>query len=197
MEPRTRPESDVPETVADSDRPRGPATEPRNTIGRYTVLELLGRGGMGIVERAYDPRLEREVALKRLRVGFGDTQERRRLLREAQALAQLNHPNIVTVFDAGESGGEVYIAMEFIEGEHLGQWLSDDRRPTDILRVFSDAGRGLAAAHRAGIVHRDVKPGNIMLGRDGVVRILDFGLAFSESGPAPPPRHRTTPSRKT
>lgn len=146
-------------------------------VGRYVVLRALGSGGMGNVYAAYDPELRREVALKVLRGGLrtsGDAS--RRLLREARAIARLTHPNVVTVYDAGTDRGVLFIAMELVAGRTVSHWLRKPRSRPDILRVFRAAGRGLAAAHAAGLVHRDFKPGNVMLGDDGRVRVLDFGL---------------------
>ncbi|MCP3162538.1 serine/threonine-protein kinase [Myxococcus qinghaiensis] len=151
-------------------------------LGRYTVLHLVGAGGMGVVYAAYDPELDRRVALKLVHdeVLPADSREEAasRLLREAQALARLSHPHVITVFDGGRFDGQVFLAMEFMEGGTLGQWLRAAPRSADeVLAMFLDAGRGLAAAHRAGLVHRDFKPDNVLVGRDGRVRVTDFGLA--------------------
>ncbi|MEX1366401.1 MAG: serine/threonine-protein kinase [Nannocystaceae bacterium] len=158
---------------------------------RYVLLERLGRGGMGEVYRAYDPDLDRRLALKLLRDEREDgphgTLDRERLRREAQTLAQLSHPNVVTIFDVGQWQHRVFIAMELIEGIHLGRWLRDQPRSLDeIIPVFLAAGTGLAAAHAAGIIHRDFKPANTMVGEDGRVCVLDFGLATGRDG-APDP----------
>ena len=158
------------------------ATEPvvERNYGKYTVTGVLGRGGMGVVYRAKDPDLERDVAVKVLRrpaeaTGDGD---RARLLREAKALARLSHPNVVSVFDVGDAGGELYVAMELIEGHDLRTWLAADKRSVgDIIDVFIGAGQGLLAAHAAGLVHRDFKPTNVLVGTDGRARVTDFGLA--------------------
>lgn len=141
------------------DLPRGAS------IGRYLIIERLGSGGMGVVYSAYDPDLNRRVAIKLLRSQPGAlaSQGRARLLREAQSMARLSHPNVVAVFDVGVAFDQVFVAMEFIEGATLGEWLVRTRRTEDILRVFVDAGQGLAAAHAAGIVHRDIKPWNFPL----------------------------------
>ncbi len=151
-------------------------------LGRYVVLRAIGSGGMGNVYAAYDPELDRKVALKVLRADVLLSEERdesqRRLRREAQATARLNHPNVVSVFDIGTVGERLFIAMELIEGPTLTEWQAVEPRPwREALKVFVDAGRGLAAAHRVGIVHRDFKPGNVMLTEDGRVRVVDFGLA--------------------
>jgi eukaryotic-like serine/threonine-protein kinase len=156
------------------------------SLGRFVILELVGRGGMGVVYAAYDPRLDRRVALKLLppRTEERDSEEER-LLREAQALARLSHPNVITVYDVGAIDGRVFIAMEFVVGQTLGAWLRQTRRSwRDILGVFLPAGRGLEAAHAAGLVHRDFKPGNVLVGRERVV-VVDFGLARVHGLPTP------------
>lgn len=150
-------------------------------MGRYVVLERIGAGGMGVVYAAYDPELDRKVALKLLRpdrTGAAAEEHRRRLQREAQAIARLSHPNVVGVFDAGTLGDQVFVAMEFVEGRTLREWLREEKRSwREIVEVFLAAGRGLAAAHDAGLVHRDFKPDNVLLGGDGRVKVADFGLA--------------------
>ena len=147
---------------------------------RYIVLDELGRGGMGIVYRAYDPELDRRLALKLIHERDRDALGSERLLREAQALAQLSHPNVVAVYDVGTFGSSVFMTMELVEGTTLRAWLRATRRsPAEILDVFLAAGEGLAAAHRAQIVHRDFKPSNLLIGADGRVRVADFGLARS------------------
>src|SRR5690606_32575018 len=155
--------------------------EPGAQLGRYVVLHPLGRGGMGVVVLADDPELDRRVAIKLLRPGglVEDLERaRRRLQREAQAIARLSHPHVVSVYDVGPFGDGVFIAMEYVAGESLRAWGRGKRRSLDeILDVFISAGRGLAAAHAAGLVHRDVKPDNILVGEGGVVKVLDFGLA--------------------
>jgi serine/threonine protein kinase/tetratricopeptide (TPR) repeat protein len=152
------------------------------TIGRYVVLGLIGRGGMGEVYAAYDPELDRKIAIKLLRARGRDAAAladgKTRLLREAQAIARLSHPNVVVVFDVGTFGDSIFIAMEFVEGNTLGYWLeAEPRNRREVLDVFMSAGRGLIAAHAAGLVHRDFKPDNVMLTRSGQVRVMDFGLA--------------------
>ncbi|MEO8703045.1 MAG: serine/threonine-protein kinase [Kofleriaceae bacterium] len=160
-------------------------------VGRYVVQEMLGAGAMGVVYRAYDPELDRDVALKLVRVlGEGVERARGRLLREAQAMARLSHPNVVSVFDASTFGSHVYVAMELVEGVDLEHWLRTPRSWHAIAGVFADAGRGLAAAHRAGIIHRDFKPSNVLVGSDGRVCVTDFGLsaidAEATGGPVDP-----------
>lgn len=155
------------------------ASGPRR-IGRFELGEVLGKGGMGTVCAAWDPLLERPVAIKLLptRLGGLDGPAREALVAEARGLARLRHENVVTVYDAGECEGEVYLAMERVEGEPLDRWLAAQPRSwRQIAAVFVEVGRGLVAAHRAGIVHRDVKPGNILVGAGGQVRVIDFGIA--------------------
>jgi len=155
-------------------------------IGRYTVLDLLGVGGMGVVCTAYDPKLDRKVALKLLRHKKNDddlrtSTGRERLIREAQALAQLSHPNIIVVHDVDEFENQVYMAMEFIDGSSLDRWMvKKERGWRKVIDVFIDAAKGLAAAHEAGIIHRDFKPANVLIGKDQRVLVVDFGLAKSQ-----------------
>jgi serine/threonine protein kinase/tetratricopeptide (TPR) repeat protein len=175
----------------------GPPTEPSTddvalakgaSLGRYVVLGLLGRGGMGEVYAAYDPELDRKIAVKLLRAGRGPdgstgSDGRTRLLREAQAIARLSHPNVVVVYDVGTFNDSIFIAMEFIEGNTIGYWReAGDRGWREVLDVYLAAGRGLAAAHEAGLVHRDFKPENVMLTKGGQVRVMDFGLARVQAG---------------
>ena len=151
-------------------------------IGRFVVLRELGEGGMGVVFAAYDPELDRKAAIKLLRSLRGEGSiGRGRLLREAQALARLSHPNVVTIYEVGEFERQVFLAMEFVQGPTLLEWLREAPRDrAAILRVFVEAGRGLAAAHAAEILHRDFKPANVLLGADGRVRVADFGLAQAQ-----------------
>jgi serine/threonine protein kinase len=128
-------------------------------VGRYIVLARIGAGGMGVVYAAYDPELDRKVALKLLHTRGDALDARARLLREAQAMARLQHPNVVAVFDVGDHAGHVWVAMEFVEGQVLSAWTAAAPRSwRDVLTVLCAAGRGLAAAHAVGLVHRDVKP---------------------------------------
>jgi tetratricopeptide (TPR) repeat protein/tRNA A-37 threonylcarbamoyl transferase component Bud32 len=163
-------------------------------IDRFVVVALVGRGAMGEVYAAYDPGLDRKIAIKLLRpeltAGLRLSEARARLHREAQAIAKLSHPNVVVVHDVGTFGDGVFIAMEFVDGHTLTYWLNAQRRTRqEILQVFLQAGRGLAAAHQAGLVHRDFKPDNVMVCRDGQVRVMDFGLAR-------PAASRSLPSRR-
>src|SRR5688572_4650865 len=183
------------------------------TIGRYVVLGLVGRGGMGEVYAAYDPELDRKVAVKLLRIkrgaGVSQAEGRQRTLREAQAIARLSHPNVVVVFDVGTYEDQVFIAMEFVDGHTATYWVqAAERSWQEILKVFLAAGRGLAAAHEKGLVHRDFKPDNVMVGRDNQVRVMDFGLARQVTEktavtnatdrvpdrPVAPPEEGTTPT---
>lgn len=153
-----------------------PASGAVERIDRYILLGEVGRGGMGRVFRAFDPRLERTVAVKLLRAERQDARDRAQLIGEAQTLAKLSHPNLVTVFDAGEANGTVFLAMEYLQGETLAEWL-EQKRPLDaVLRAFREAGEGLAAAHAAGLVHRDFKPSNVLLHK-GLAKVTDLGLA--------------------
>jgi tetratricopeptide (TPR) repeat protein len=147
-------------------------------IGRFVVLGLVGRGAMGEVYVARDPELDRKIAIKLLRGEAGDGDAAARLIREAQATAKISDPNVVVVYDVGTFRGRVFIAMEFIEGHTVTFWLQlKQRGMAEILRVFLAAGRGLAAAHEKGVIHRDFKPDNVMVTGDGQVRVVDFGLA--------------------
>jgi serine/threonine protein kinase len=153
-------------------------------VDRYVITDIVAAGGMGILYSAQDPRLDRKIALKVLRddLPLGDDSQAR-LLREGQAMAQLSHPNVVSVHDAGHFGHQVYVAMEFVEGRTLTRWL-DERERTwpEVLGAFVEAGKGVAAAHAVGIIHRDFKPDNVLVGHDGQVKVTDFGLARSVDG---------------
>jgi serine/threonine-protein kinase len=175
--PKHDPEALV--TFADDDDAEGAELGRGASVGRYLVLSLLGRGGMGEVYTAYDPELDRKVALKLLHTARGSIGARRMLAREARALGKLSHPNVVQVYDVGEHGGDVFVAMELVEGEPLDVWVKGTPKPgfREVIAVYLDAARGLSAAHASGLVHRDVKPSNILRGKDGRVRVLDFGLA--------------------
>ncbi|MBP6633298.1 MAG: serine/threonine protein kinase [Kofleriaceae bacterium] len=178
-------------TQAGPDRPPapGPTTlAPATTqLGRYQLGRVLGRGAMGVVYAAHDPELDREVAIKLLR-GAASAD---RLRREAQALARLVDPHVVRVYDVGEADGRVFVAMELVEGMNLRQWLASARSVPERVAVLRAAGRGLVAAHQAGLIHRDFKPDNVLIADDGRVLVTDFGLARSadpppsQDGPAP------------
>jgi len=157
-------------------------------IDRFAVLRTLGAGGMGVVYAAYDEELDRRVAIKVVRddVGAG-AQGRERMKREAQAMAKVSHPNVVQVYQVGElDNGQLFVAMEFVKGINLADWLSAEERGwEEALEMYLQAGRGLAGAHREGVVHRDFKPDNVLIGDDGRARVLDFGLARAEGMRAP------------
>lgn len=157
-----------------------------SSVGRYLMLELLGVGGMGTVWVAYDPQLDRKVALKLVRASSVESpQARAALLQEAQTMAKLSHPNVRAVYDAGLEGQQAFLVMELVEGEALSRYLAKPRSWREVARLFLEAGRGLAAAHRAGLTHRDFKPDNVLLSRDGRVLVTDFGLAHSSWRQAP------------
>ena len=147
-------------------------------VGRYVLRRVIGRGGMGVVYEAVDSALQRVVALKVLQSDLGGHEAR--LLREAEAMAKLAHPNVVTIHDVGRADGRVYIVMELVRGASLRHWLAREEHPlTEIVDAFIDVARGLRAAHETGLVHRDVKPENVFVSTDGRVRVGDFGLAAS------------------
>jgi tetratricopeptide (TPR) repeat protein len=163
------------ETMASIPQGEAPITAEAK-LGRFVIVEKIGRGGMGVVYAAYDPQLDRRVAIKMLHDGLSKSQGAR-LEREARAMAQLNHPNVVTVHETGTFEGRLYIAMEYVNGETFGDWLRAQPRTADqILDLLLQAGKGLVAAHAVGLVHRDFKPENVLVGFDGRVRVSDFGL---------------------
>ncbi|HVJ92301.1 MAG TPA: protein kinase, partial [Labilithrix sp.] len=148
-------------------------------VGRYVLRRVLGKGGMGVVYEAVDPELHRVVALKVLRTDLGAQQKR--LLGEAEAMAKLSHPNVVSIYDVGRTDGRVFIVMALVEGPSLRHWLARESRSLDaILDAFLQAAEGLRAAHEAGLVHRDFKPENVFVAEDGRVLVGDFGLAALE-----------------
>ncbi|HZN91861.1 MAG TPA: serine/threonine-protein kinase, partial [Myxococcales bacterium] len=172
---------------AQGNESRSDRLQPGDTLGRFVVLGKQGAGGMGVVYAAYDPELDRKVALKILRSDAERSlaaELRTRLLREAQAMARLSHPNVIPVYDVGTFGAQVFVAMEFVEGSTLTRHqraLPQDRsRWRAVLALYLQAGRGLAAAHAAGLIHRDFKPDNALVSKDGQVRVVDFGLARPE-----------------
>ncbi|MDY7230958.1 serine/threonine-protein kinase [Hyalangium rubrum] len=159
----------------------GHELEQGTRVQRYILLKPLGKGGMGVVYVAYDPDLDRKVALKLLRpdreAPEGHT-GRAWMLREAQAMARVSHPNVISVYDVGTFGEQVFLAMELLPGRNLSDRIRQEKYTwREILRIFLEAGQGLRAAHRAGLVHRDFKPANVLVGEDGRVCVLDFGLA--------------------
>jgi serine/threonine protein kinase/tetratricopeptide (TPR) repeat protein len=200
---------DGPSVLAPSPSPEEvePAVEsvsrilPRGALiqDRYTIVDILGVGSMGIVYAALDESLHRRVALKVVRPeqidGRDAERAQARLVREARILAKLSHPNVIVVHDVGHTGASVFMAMELVAGQTLREWLEASPRPSlsRILDAFLHAGRGLAAAHAAGVVHRDFKPDNVLVGKDGRIHVTDFGLARS---PSTQQAQRTAPSRQ-
>ena len=172
----------------ESTRPVGPSEDEETLLpaaiadGRYVIRDLLGQGGAGAVYRAYDSQLGRPIALKivrasKLAVGMPESMQAR-LLREARAMARVSHPNVVAVYDVGSIGDRVFVVMELVEGRTLASWQREQARTwREVIETFVAAGVGLAAAHRVGLVHRDFKPLNVLVGFDGRVRVTDFGLA--------------------
>lgn len=183
-------------TVGGADGPSVPSENPNQRrgehFGRYLLLEELGAGGMGVVYQAFDPDLNRRVALKIIRTqatsesgnSRSASDQRSRMVREARALARLSHPNIVAVFDAGQRGGEIFLAMELVRGQTLREWLAATQPDWPaILNVFIGLARGLSEVHRGDLIHRDIKPDNIIVGEDGIAKILDFGLVHTREDP--------------
>lgn len=183
------------DTTVSPARPRTtPASLPTGEFGRYKVLREIGSGGMGTVYAAYDPSLDRDVALKVLQRARLGPEWAHLLIREARALARVAHPNVIHVYDVGVVERDVFIAMELVSGVSLDRWLLQKARSfREILGVFLQTGRGLAAAHAAGLVHRDFKPENCLLGQDGRARVLDFGLARPVGAPAGEPGPASSP----
>jgi tRNA A-37 threonylcarbamoyl transferase component Bud32/tetratricopeptide (TPR) repeat protein len=173
--PRTKQSVDAGLSTADV-LPRGA------TVGRYLVLERLGAGAMGIVYAAYDPELDRKIALKLLRPAqnaAGDQHRREvRMVREAKAIAKVSHPNVVAIFDVGVHDGQVFMAMEHLSGGTLSDWMARDKKRSwrEIVDLFIEIGRGLAGAHAEGLIHRDFKPDNVLLDKNGHPKVVDFGL---------------------
>jgi serine/threonine protein kinase/tetratricopeptide (TPR) repeat protein len=151
-----------------------------DTLGRYLVLEQLGAGAMGVVYAAYDPELDRKIAIKVLRPqeGKGDRARRQeRLVREAKAMAKLSHPNVGAIYDVGVHGDHVFLAMEFLSGGTLRDWIGERNHAwREIVKMFIEVGKGLAGAHAEGLIHRDFKPDNVLIDKNGVPKVVDFGL---------------------
>ncbi|MFL5347361.1 MAG: tetratricopeptide repeat protein [Hyalangium sp.] len=181
------PEAPTPQWVKEGRPP-----ERGEQVGRYLILERVGQGGMGTVFAAWDPDLGRRVAIKLLRTdkqhAEGRTVGQARLLREAQAMARVTHPHVISVYDVGTVGEGVFVAMEFVDGTTLKKWIKEKTHSwREVLDTFLAAGRGLEGAHSAGLVHRDFKPDNVLIGKDGRIRVTDFGLArLAEEGAEPP-----------
>lgn len=194
-------EGTAPDTVPGT--PPADELPPGIVLDRYIILHRIGTGGMGVVYAAHDPDLDRRIAIKLLHPrGPAQDGGRERLQREAQAMARLSHPAVVPVFDVGSHGDRLFVAMALVEGQTLGHWLRQNHPGwRDALAIVMHAGRGLAAAHGAGIVHRDFKPDNVLVGRDARVQVTDFGLArltddevSTDPADAPP---RALPARLT
>lgn len=156
-------------------------------MGRFALLRLVGEGGMGQVHAAYDERLDRRVALKVIHADRTNSPiARERLLREARAMARLSHPNVVQLYEGGEQDDQAFLVLEFVDGPTLEAWLEEERSTREVLSAFSAIGRGLAAAHAVGVVHRDFKPANVLFAADGIPKVADFGLAsFGEAAELP------------
>src|SRR5436305_6660852 len=165
-----------PQPQAMLDRVHSSALSPGTCVGRYEIESFLGAGGMGEVYVARDTTLGRRIALKVLPPGC-DRDRIARFIREAQASSALNHPAIVSVYDAGSADGIQFLAMELIDGEPLADWMRAHRNANRATELMAQVAEGLAVAHAAGIVHRDIKPANIMIGADGHAKIVDFGVA--------------------
>jgi tetratricopeptide (TPR) repeat protein len=174
-----------------SSAPRQSADEPQlsrgTLVGRYVILDVIGEGGMGVVYAAFDPELDRKVAVKLLQASASGSESGGQawLMREAQAMARLSHPNVISVHDVGTLAGDrVFVAMELVDGGTLRKWMEGEHTWREVVAVMRAAGAGLAAAHAAGLVHRDFKPDNVLVGKDGRVRVMDFGLARLHDGTA-------------
>src|SRR5580704_2933328 len=172
--------------------------KPGDTFHRYTIEAVVGQGGMGCVYRAHDPKLDRRVALKLISAPDAGAEANERLLREARAAAALDHPNAISIFDVGEADGAPYIVMELVPGRTLREAIGEATVPV-ATRVawLTAAARALAAAHRRGLVHRDVKPENVMVRDDGVVKVLDFGIARRTAGAVDPSAPTAGPALPT
>jgi len=181
----TRVEADADATTAtvavedlDNLRSAEPLLDRGTSVGRYLILEPLGAGGMSAVYSAYDPELDRKDAIKLMNARHWGADGGARLLREAQAMARLSHPNVAAVYDVGTLGDEVFMAMELVDGITLKEWLAAEPRSwRQIVDIFVPVARGLVAAHEAGLIHRDIKPANILVDKRGRPRLVDFGVA--------------------
>src|SRR3989440_2501674 len=166
---------------SEGDARSGPDIVPGFQLGTYRIEAQLGEGGMGVVYRALDTKLNRPVAVKFLSDDLAGTAARRRFQREAQMASSLNHPHILTVYDAGEFEGRQYLVTEFVDGGTLDHWVREKERTwREIVELLTGVADGLATAHAAGILHRDVKPGNILVAKNGYAKLVDFGLAKLE-----------------
>jgi predicted Ser/Thr protein kinase len=176
---RSSPPADGTLDLPASDRvDAAPSLDPGQKLGRFVIRSQLGEGGMGIVLAGHDAKLGRPVAIKLVKPDVDRPAYRARLLREAQALARLEHPNVVRVYEVGSDRGRLFVAMELVDGVTLSEWLRAKRRPwREIVAMFEQVGAGLAAVHRAGLIHRDFKPDNVLVDRQGHARVADFGLA--------------------
>lgn len=179
-------------TAAEASHNRVPGSLKRgDALGRYVILDRLGAGGMAVVYAAFDPELDRRVALKIVAPSHASMEARERLQREAQAIARLNHPNVVTVHDVGTVEEQLFIAMELVDGGTLRAWIHDGKPAwEEALATLLRAGAGLVAAHAAGVVHRDFKPENVLLSTSGQVKVADFGLARWASPDSAPSKPR-------
>ncbi|MEM6996774.1 MAG: serine/threonine-protein kinase, partial [Myxococcota bacterium] len=187
--PEVVPKGELARVAAAARRGLFGSSTPGAKIGRFTILERIGSGGMGVVYAAHDPDLERRIAIKVLKGPGVSDSARSRVRREAQAIARIKHPNVIHVYETGNHEGELYLAMEHIQGETLGAWLAREPRSLpEVLAAFRGAGQGLAAAHAVDVMHRDFKPDNVLVDRHDEVHVLDFGLArgASASGELPP-----------
>ncbi len=153
----------------------------KTQLGHYDIVAELGRGGMGVVYKGYEPALNRYVAIKVLADSLAhDESVKERFLREARSMAALNDPHIIQIYFIGEDAGQTFFVMEFVEGESLGSLLKREGKlaPEQAARVIFQTAQGLATAHDKGVIHRDIKPGNLMIGARGQVKIADFGIAL-------------------